>query len=279
MKARQIFRLAPTVIAPVYAETMRTISVVIPAKNDAAMLENCLAALARQSRPADEIIVVDNASTDATAAVARRFGTVVLYEPQPGITAAASHGYDAAIGDIIARCDADSLVPTDWLERIERTMVEHPDAVAVTGPATFYDLTRLGDWLARVLYLGAYFFSAGAALAGIPLFGSNFAISASAWRRVRATVHRESATVHDDLDLSFQLLPGMAVVYDRELRMQISARPFDSLRSMAVRSWRGIATLGFNWSGWIHRRQLVVRAQSSPTRGIALARGSEASLP
>jgi glycosyltransferase involved in cell wall biosynthesis len=40
---------------------------VIPSRNDAAMLKTCLMLLSRQSRPADEIIVVDNSSTDDTA--------------------------------------------------------------------------------------------------------------------------------------------------------------------------------------------------------------------
>ena len=48
---------------------MATISVVIPTRNDADMLAVCLAALAGQTRPADEIVVVDNASTDNTAEV------------------------------------------------------------------------------------------------------------------------------------------------------------------------------------------------------------------
>lgn len=53
---------------------MTTISVVIPAYNDAVMLEKVLAALTGQLRPADEIVVVDNASTDAAAQVAREAG-------------------------------------------------------------------------------------------------------------------------------------------------------------------------------------------------------------
>jgi len=47
-----------------------TISVVIPVYNDAEFLRTCLRALSQQRRPADEVIVVDNASTDATAAIA-----------------------------------------------------------------------------------------------------------------------------------------------------------------------------------------------------------------
>ena len=53
---------------------MSTISVVIPTRNDAHMLSVCLAALARQSRRADEVIVVDNGSTDNTAAILEAAG-------------------------------------------------------------------------------------------------------------------------------------------------------------------------------------------------------------
>src|SRR5690554_7959832 len=101
---------------------MSTISVVIPAKDDAEFLDRCLFSLSIQTRPADEIIVVDNNSTDDTAAVARRHGVEPILETQPGITAAASAGYDAASGDIIARCDTDSRLPADWLEGIERQL-------------------------------------------------------------------------------------------------------------------------------------------------------------
>lgn len=78
------------------------VSVVIPCLNDAAALETCLSSLARQSLQPFEIVVVDNNSTDSSAAVARRFGARVVPEPVPGIPAAAATGYDAAQGQIIA---------------------------------------------------------------------------------------------------------------------------------------------------------------------------------
>ena len=227
------------------------------------MLERCLIALRVQSRPADEIIVVDNASTDSTAVIARSFGATVLYEPMPGITAAASRGYDAASGDLIARCDADSVVPRDWLERIERTMGEHPDAVAVTGPATFYDLSRLGDWLARVLYLGAYFFSAGAALAGTPLFGSNFAMTRDLWCSVSASVPRDEPELHDDFDLSYRIHPGQQVRFDREMVVRISGRPFRSLTAMLRRSARAWTTMRLHFPGQLPHRRWYERARAA----------------
>src|SRR4051812_23967264 len=95
-----------------------TVTVVIPVRDDAVMLERCLEALWLQSRRPDEIVVVDNGSTDTTCEVARWWNTVYLVETELGISAAASAGYDAATGDIIARLDADSEPPYDWTERV-----------------------------------------------------------------------------------------------------------------------------------------------------------------
>lgn len=260
---QQTVRLGFAARRAAYHCPVPSISVVIPAKDDAVMLERCLTALNEQSRPADEIIVVDNASTDATAAVGRRLGATVVTESRPGITAAASRGYDTATGDIIARCDADSLVPTDWLERIERTLSLHPEAVAVTGPATFYDLSRLGDWLARVLYLGAYFFSAGAALAGTPLFGSNFAMTRDLWCSVSASVPRDEPELHDDFDLSYRIHPGQQVRFDREMVVRISGRPFRSLTAMLRRSARAWTTMRLHFPGQLPHRRWYERARAA----------------
>ena len=207
------------------------------------MLERCLRSLARQTRAADEIVVVDNASSDETAHVARKHGATVIYEPRPGITAAASRGYDAASADIIARCDADSVPAPDWIATIERRFREHPDVVAATGSATFYDLSPLANWLARVFYLRAYFFWAGAAVANTPVFGSNFAMRASVWRDVSASVPRDNPDLHDDFDLSFRFSPRDHVLFDPAMRVEISGRPFTDARAFGRRIGRALATL------------------------------------
>ncbi|WP_426573001.1 glycosyltransferase family 2 protein [Aquihabitans sp. McL0605] len=88
---------------------MRTL-VIIPAYNEAASLPAVLARL-RASRPDDDVVVVDDGSTDATAAVAREQGVVVLSLPfnlgiggalRTGFRYAVLHGYDRA-----AQLDAD----------------------------------------------------------------------------------------------------------------------------------------------------------------------------
>ncbi|MGE3194498.1 MAG: glycosyltransferase family 2 protein, partial [Microbacteriaceae bacterium] len=72
------------------------LSVVIPVRNDAAMLATALESLGAQHRPPDEIVVVDNGSSDQSAEVALAAGARVVPQPVRGIPSAASTGYDAA---------------------------------------------------------------------------------------------------------------------------------------------------------------------------------------
>jgi glycosyltransferase involved in cell wall biosynthesis len=222
------------------------ISVVIPVYNDAVPLQACLNALARQSRPADEVLVVDNASTDASAYVARSAGARVVFEPTRGIPAATSAGFDAADGEVFARLDADSIPPADWLERVEAFFGAHPEASAVTGPAVFYGGNRLQRWFGGACYLPAYFRAMGMLLGHPPLFGSNYAIRAGAWLAVRRSAHRDRRDVHDDLDLSFQFRPGMTVHLDPDLRVAVSVRPFAIGNGFARRVRLGVVTVAVN---------------------------------
>lgn len=214
---------------------MVSISVVIPVYNDAVMLRECLRALAAQSRPADEIVVVDNSSTDDGAEVARRAGARVVEEPVRGILAATTAGFDAAHGDILARLDADSVPPPDWLERVERVLVEAGPLSAVTGPGEFYGARPLVCWLGERLYLGGYFRVVGAYLGHPPLFGSNLALRSDVWSRLRPLVDRTRSDVHDDLYLSFRIQPDMIVIFERTLRVGVSARPFDDWAGLSRR--------------------------------------------
>ncbi|TFC92765.1 MULTISPECIES: glycosyltransferase family 2 protein [Cryobacterium] len=226
---------------------MTTISVVIPCFNDAAFLEECLAALARQHRAPDEVIVADNASTDATGDVARAAGArIVRVEPR-GIWPAASAGYDAASGDVIARLDADSVPPADWLARIEASLAQSPATDIVTGPGDFYGCSPLVAWLGRTLYIGGYFFWMQFWLGHRPAFGSNFAMRREVWLHARDRVYRDRSDIHDDLDLSLHLSPTVIVRYDPTLRVAISGRPFDTWSGFARRVRWGGRTLLVDW--------------------------------
>src|SRR4029450_13839495 len=91
-------------------------SVIVPAYNEAAYLGRALHSLQHQDYDGKyEIIVVDNNSTDDTAAVAARYGVRVVSEAEQGVCAARQRGADCARGAIIVSTDADTTQPEDWL--------------------------------------------------------------------------------------------------------------------------------------------------------------------
>ncbi len=86
-------------------------SVIIPVYNGSNELRSCLTALSASTRPPEEIWVVDDASTDDSAAVARSFGAQVisLSDGPCGPGVARNRGAEAASGDVLVffrcRCD------------------------------------------------------------------------------------------------------------------------------------------------------------------------------
>lgn len=236
------------------------VSVVIPARNDADMLAVCLHALAEQSGlPADvelEIVVVDNDSSDDTARVAGLAGVRLVSEPVPGIPRAASAGYDAARGELIARLDADSIVPPGWLAHA-LTVFAHDDELSVlTGTGEFYGSNRVVHRLGRAWYLGGMYWSMTGYLGHPPIFGSNFVMRRQVWTELRDEVHRTEYGIHDDLDLSLHIKPWMTVRYDPSFVVQISARPFASWSGLTRRVSWVVPTLRNHWpddSPWARR--------------------------
>lgn len=94
------------------------ISVIIPAYNSGQSLPACLEAIRCQTCPPDEIIVVDDGSTDDTLVVAERFGVRVLSQAHAGPAAARNRGAGAAQGDVLLFTDADCAPAPDWVERM-----------------------------------------------------------------------------------------------------------------------------------------------------------------
>lgn len=136
------------------ALTMK-ISVIVCAHNEAQYLPACLHSLLAQARPPDEILVINNASTDETRAVAQAIPCVrVLDEPRKGLVVARETGRLAATGDVLVYLDADCRAPLMWLGRIEQRFLRDPGLIALSGPYRYYDW----DWWGRLL-IRAYDFS------------------------------------------------------------------------------------------------------------------------
>lgn len=242
-----------------------TLSVVIPVRDDAPALRRCLAALAAQTFPPHEVVVVDNGSVDDSAAVATAAGARVVPEPVRGIPAAASTGYDAASGDVIVRCDADTVPPADWLERVAAAFAQDPELDALTGTGTFYDVGPVRAAVVGRLYLTAYYVLMHAAMAHPPLWGSAMALRREAWLRARPLVHRDPE-LHDDVDLAFALGPHARIRYDRTLRVRVSGRSLVGARQTRRRFDRAFATLRLSWARMPPWQRWAARLGGAPTR-------------
>jgi glycosyltransferase involved in cell wall biosynthesis len=165
------------------------VSVIVCAHNEACYLPACLHSLLAQTRLADEILVINNASTDATRAVALDVpGVRVVDERRKGLVIARETGRRVATGDILVYIDADCRAPVMWLERIVRHFVNNPSLIGLSAPYRYYDW----DWWGRML-IRAYDFTLAPVTQflvkyllriGTVFYGGNFAVRRQALERI-----------------------------------------------------------------------------------------------
>jgi len=130
--------------APAGRKALRTSSVLVPSFGRPEVLGRCLRALARQSVPPGEVIVVwqgDDAPTrDAADRLAADFPAPlhVLHLPEPGIVPAENLALDRAAGEVILLIDDDAVAPEDWVAR-HLAHYGDPAVGAVGGPAVNFE--------------------------------------------------------------------------------------------------------------------------------------------
>ncbi len=121
---------------------MESISVVIPTFNGGKTLPETLACVLAQSRPPDEVIVVDDGSTEPEAR--RCLATLggpkvrVIHQSNSGPGGARNSGVRAATGELLVMLDDDDLMTHDALEKLEQALQRHPEAkFSLCGLETF----------------------------------------------------------------------------------------------------------------------------------------------
>jgi glycosyltransferase involved in cell wall biosynthesis len=215
-----------------------SLAAIVCAYNEDRYLPACLHSLKSQTRPADEIIVINNASTDATALAAREVpGVRVIDEPRKGLVIARETARRAARAEVLAFLDADCRAPIWWLERIERRFTRHDGVVAATGPYRFYDWHRGGAALIRLYDVmvapPTHWCVHDAFGRGAILYGGNFAVRHDALVRIGG--FDKTIEFHgEDTNLGRRLTPHGRIVLCHDAWVWTTARRYRAMGTSAV---------------------------------------------
>lgn len=135
------------------------ISVIIPAWNAEGCIAKCLDAIGAQSFPRErfEVILIDNASTDRTSAIAGDYSFVtVLHEPEPGSYRSRNRGIAAARGEYLLFTDADCVPDPNWIAAAAERAASLPDVGVHAGRITLFREAGAGPFSAQYEELVAF---------------------------------------------------------------------------------------------------------------------------
>jgi len=204
------------------------VSVIVPAYNEELYIARALTALLAQDYPDFEVIVVDNASTDRTSAVAANFPVKLLHEKQKGTMWACERGRQAASGEVIVRMDADC-VPEDaeWLKK-GVSYFKDLDVVGVSGVYFFYDhpsvmfryAVFIGNKLIKIIHNLLIFLKLGACF-----IGGNTFMRASTLAAIGG-FNTSILFWGDDVDTGKRLSKCGKVIFDTALIIKSSGRRY-----------------------------------------------------
>ncbi|MDF6101202.1 glycosyltransferase family 2 protein [Gordonia hongkongensis] len=262
---------------------MPTLSVVIPAFNEEENLGPCLDRLLAQTVPIDEIIVVNNCSTDRTVDIADDYATRHasvrrIDEPRPGIHVARRCGLDNATSEILAKVDADTRVPALWAEvgirffdsnadggpetaapRDASTDTDSPAAKtgnfgALTGPFLMHD-APMYERQQRIATKSYRKLANGGPIQSV--HGPAYFIRGDAWRTIRDDLH-DHDPIWEDLDIGLALQNhGLGVYFDPRLLAD------SSCRRLRFTPWRNIRyALGGIHTARAHGQRKVAAAMA-----------------
>lgn len=231
------------------------IAIIVPARNEADALPHLLPGITAQLRPGDELVVVDDHSTDTTNEVARRLGARVVDAPDLpdgwlGKPHACCVGVEATSAPILLFVDADVRPAADLLDRIAVAHEADPGAVISMQP--WHETGRWAEQASLLANTTALMGSGGFTVAGRRVaprvaFGPVLAIGRSTYERVGG--HGSVRDMHTE-DIGIVGLVGRASLY--------SGRPDTSFRmhpeglGQLVQGWtRNIATGARSTPWWL----------------------------
>ncbi len=169
----------------------------------------------------------------------------VIKETVQGMIPARNAGFNAAGGDIIARTDADTIVPKDWIKKIKKRFEDDPELWALSGPAIFQwaENTRPLTKFQSRLYFRSYNESIKLLIGHDGLNGPNYALTKSAWEKVKDEACLDDHKVHEDIDLCIHIGRYGKIVFDLNLLVNSSARRWGKIKSLVEYPYRYLKTV------------------------------------
>ena len=228
------------------------VSVVIPAYNEAGYIERALESVFAQDPPPDEVIVVDNASSDNTGEIAAAFGARVIREEKRGVHHARQTGLLAARYPVVAQIDADTLAQPGWMRAIKRVHADD-EVLASFGPVGLYEAPLLDRLLAELFFTP--FLWLGAKLGRPNLNGANHAVKKAA----ALAVGGYERPFAEDVHLGLKLVKRGRVVFVPDQRVLTSGRRLKKGRLAFYgvhlkNMWRRALGLPEDYSGYFEGR-------------------------
>jgi glycosyltransferase involved in cell wall biosynthesis len=193
------------------------LAVIIPARNAAAFLPRCLSALLAQVSADDEVIVVDDFSTDNTGEVAARFNVKVTRQPRHmGISAARNRGVELTHAPVLFFYDADVVLAPGALARAKAAMMR-PEVGALIG--SYDDDPAAPTTVSRFKNLAHHHFhqrsraDVSSFWGGCGLVRRDLFLAAGGFDNEQRTI--------EDVELGYRLTAlGVRIVLDRDLQVK-----------------------------------------------------------
>jgi cellulose synthase/poly-beta-1,6-N-acetylglucosamine synthase-like glycosyltransferase len=214
-----------------------SVSIVIPAWNEAETILNCVKSAMKQSVMPKEVIVVNNKSTDDTKKIVKEYialhskehpeddGILKIIDQNEfqGLIPTRNLGLNTATGDILGRIDSDAIISPDWVKSVINGFQD--DSVqGATGPVTYYDMPmrrfsfNQDNRIRKLLDAEKNEFPM--------MFGTNMAVRKSAWNQIKEEVCLDTEDLlHEDIDISIHMaLNEFRVHYVEDMAAGMSAR-------------------------------------------------------
>jgi len=188
------------------------ISFIIPVLNGEKYISRCLENIFSEMNDHDEIIVVDNGSTDATLNIVNKLESVKLVkQSNVSISTSRNSGAKIAEGDFFAFIDSDCLVCDGWREAAIEILSSNP---IIAGTGSHYDLPENPTWVERA-WLSSRKLSPSE---NTSVVGGNFIIKKSAFEAVNG--FDEKLITDEDTDIGIRLRKaGFKVIYAPQVRV------------------------------------------------------------